>query len=461
MSIYGNYIFQSNPILESYIDNDFLSCLNESATSKDIKHQCDLIEARIKNGTFKKEDVTKLENMLKDSKDTIPDITGFIYYGLGLVLQVRAITLGSTLGPISAICGLASMYLGLLSLNQSGGAIEIDLSVAKFNFFYDNLMKKEAKAKAELKKAEALDSGKEKEEKIKVYKEIIKVTNKARKEYKNIVKNIENSKAKKTNDYTGKFTESVIVTESGDVEIVNEMKGKDFKNELFIQVIEDANEVFTDKYEYIKELDKSISKIILAGKSINNSNIGSYIVDFRKVGRRLNDMKDKSSTVEDHIIRSLKLNIMKFNNKYSEVGLAERDKLYNKLNDLAKAVDEIYKKYDAETGSINNALINMFDAVEANVDADNAKIKDLKDIVGSWVNGIASASKSFYNQINTIANSVSNKFIKKTPIYMITNFKTYKADRKAEKEEKKAANDAYNAEKKEIKQANKEFKNLR
>ena len=458
---------QPKSSLELYLENDFLSVLNESALSKEINRQIDLIEARIKLGKFTEADAKKLEELIKEAlskNDEIPASALFgiflTYAGLGIAYGGAAgvatgitdIAIGGAIAGAGAAIEIAGLIVAIFSSNKS------DMKITKHQFesFYNKVMKKEAKAKANLIKIEALDdAGSNGEQAKKVYKEIIKACEIIRSNYKKISKTIED--VKNTDDYTGKFAESVVLSESGEVEILTEIKGNEFKNQLFIQVLDDANEYFTDIFNYVKKLDSSISKLLSAGSGLNDKNIGSYIVQFRKTGRELNNMKDNSSMANNMVIKNLKKNIGKFNNRYSEIGLTERKKLMDKLEQYAKGIEDIIKKYDPKRGSINNEVINILDKLDENFTPNDPRIKELMDIIDSWTSGLYKTSISALEKINNIRGFISGQeaLDKSSLDYIIFNFKGWKEEMKELKEKRKEEKARKKEEMKDIKAAKK------
>lgn len=236
----------------------------------------------------------------------------------------------------------------------------------KLDRYYDKVMKIEAKAKAKLLKIEKLSDEKQekKAEKIKILKLQITNADKLRNSYKSIIKKLENG-PKSTKDRDGIYKEDFyFVNESGEVEMIQEMKGNAVKKELLKATLQDLDQCLHARLQYIQDVDSGLKECIKTIHNIKNKDqAAKAIVTLRKKARDFNYKNESNEWLESKALTDAKKQLNSFTNKYSFESVQALKTISSKIDKYATEMDNIVKKYDGETGSMNTEIYNAIDSL--------------------------------------------------------------------------------------------------
>lgn len=428
----------------AFVDNYFLNFVEESAKEDNAKLEKILSKFKInKDGTFANGELTEKDindavNIIKNiapedlklSQNKAEELIMAIYSALGAGLNIYVgIAFNSSFNIIiGSICAVATL---LTSASIASGCNIINIST--LNSYYDKIMKVEAKTKAKLKKAEGLEDKSESD--IKMYKNVIANCEKLRNNYKTIVNKLENIKPRAI-DKSGAFKECFTVTESGEVEFVQEMKGNQMKIELFKQIVDDCDEVLRARYSYISEIDKNISETLNIFKSVKNKEDGAKaVVSLKEKLREFNSKSQSNELLKKKAMNDLFANTKSFTVKYSFESMKIKKSIGAKVEKYRDDIINIGKKFDGETGSINNQIASIIDKLELSdsFGENSARmISQFEAIIESWQKGIVSMCNDTIKDCNKILNYL-NIGTEKSIVFKLLNRKERKAEKKAEK----------------------------
>lgn len=444
-----SYFNKTQNVDEFYlVDENFLTFVNESAKVKEFKQFIkklskgeDITDAELKK--FEKEitsDEFKVEAGSSYNSILAAYLTAITGYS-GLIVGAAMESM-----PIVVASG-ALMYAGILIfVVKSSNEVSGGLTQAKLDMYYDRIMRIQAKAKAKLLKLENLSDLKkaEKEAKIKTLKAIISNADKLRTSYKSITRQLEN-KNKSTKGYSGAYKEDAefyYVTESGDVEMIQEMKGNAVKRELLKNTLDDLDEALRLRYKYIEQVDKGLKDCISTIQKVKNKEeAAKAIIDLRKKAREFNYTNNKDERLKSKFMTDIRNDMMSFTNKYSFESVQTIKSVGSKLDKFSKNVEDIAKRYDGETGSMNKEIYNAIDKLylsDSFGENSESMIKQFETIILSWqkaLNAMAEGTIKDCNKIKNVLglNKKGDVKVEKGIVFKLLNFKERKAAKKQEK----------------------------
>lgn len=425
------------------VEENFLTFVNESAQSKEFKT---LIKKVKKGKEVTKEDIKKLEDMLtseevqKASQSTKNErALSFLVAMYGLYINILGTTCEVAVLPeLGAIITFSAVLTFVVSNFKQ-------IHIAELNMFYDKIMKLEAKAKAELLKLENLDDDKiddKKKAKIENLKFIISNADKLRNSYKTIVSKLENGKAKtnKGSVYSESVEDFYYVTESGEVEMIQEMKGNAVKKELLKQVLSDLDESLRFRYKYITDIDAGLKDVLKTIESIKTKEEAAQaVVELRKKAREFNYKNQSNEKLKSKAINDTKKALRSFTNKYSFESVQATKAISAKIDKYINNMKKIVEKYDGETGSMNTEIYNAIDKLylsDSFGDNSQRMIKQFENIILSWqkaMNAMAQDTIDNCDKVQKIlGKDEKNGGIKgdKKILFKLLNFKERKAAKK-------------------------------
>lgn len=403
MSIYGDQLIlgsKRNPsILENYLDNSFLeSILNEASVN--IEKEINSLKDKEKITEKDIKEICKKIGDIEDKKAKVRLNRGLINVMIGL--------LGSYVSMIITMSGDVNFGLpisvGSLILSLVGSR---DLDKQEIDQFYYKLMKIEAQARKNKAKAEKLDDG---DERVKELDKVINICEELKKKRKEILAS--NSKED--------LKESTVYESSN---YLLEYKGNDIKNDIFIQVLDDVDDICKMNMDKISAYEDAVSKMMTLGRNSNEKSIKDNLVKAREIGRKtgedLNKIKSYYGPLTFNLIKS---EVKKFNNKYSSVTMGEKKKLAEKLNAYKKKLIEIGKNYE-ENSTLEKDWTKILDKLET---YDVAARKEFLDLVNSWMVGIINEVNWTINDIDTVLKLMNIEKTEKSIIYKVMNLKSSK-----------------------------------
>lgn len=397
MGIYGTMVLNkpletTSTILEDYIDNSFLeSVLNESSSFKNFENSINELKKKDK---IEDKDIKNLTKELKSIQDEHQKKRAFKIFidfaammiGYGLVIASPTITIS-----IAALC--AEII--------SGFKLCIDTNPEEVEYAYYKIMQYEAKAKVNKKKAEKLGESKEE---LKRFDDIIDLCEKLKKARKDAL--------------VGKDKKE----ESANESVVLEYKGNDVKNEIFIQVLEDVDDICKMNIDKINIYENALNDMLsLMKKSSNASSIKDNLVKSRNIGRdtgkKIQEIKGYYGPLTFNLVKS---EVKKFNNKYSEITMSEKKKLAEKLSKYKDKLQSIGKKYSANSEFFKE-YIKILDKIESQ---DVAARNSFADLADSWVNAIIYEINATIADIDFVLKELNIEKTENSIIYKALNFRS-------------------------------------
>ena len=278
-----------------------------------------------------------------------------------------------------------------------------DLDKTDIDQFYYKLMKIEAQARKNKAKAEKLDDG---DERVKSLEKVINICEELKKKRKEAL-----NAATKNKDED--IEESVLYED-----YLLEYKGNDIKNDIFIQVLDDVDDLCKMNMDKISTFENAVSTMMNLAKNSNEKSIKNNLVKARQLGRDTNDEINKIKSYYGPLTFALvKSEVKKFNNKYSSVSMQEKKKLAAKLTAYRKKLVEIGKKYEYNS-SLDKEWIKVLDKLETyDVSARN----EFLDLVGSWASGIINEVNWTIGDIDAILKLMDIERLEKSIIYKVMN----------------------------------------
>lgn len=443
----------------AFVDNHFLNFVEESAISDREKINKILLKMKVgKDGTSKygeltDNDINELMECIKRLADIDPVQARVLSKRILALLSIMLVSYVTGLTGIAtfnsaltnagfslSIISGAVLNLINISIISKNGTTRSVINRAVFESYYNKMMKVEAKAKAGLKKINALeddDKESKKSKKIEKLKSVIANCEKLRSQYKTIVNKIDNLD-KSTSDKTGAFKECFVVTESGEVEFVQEMKGNQMKVELFKQIADDCDEILRARYDYLTDIDKNIHEALNVIKSVNNKEeAAKAIISLKEKLREFNAKNENNGMLKAQAFRNLSANAKKFTNKYAFESMQTKKQLAAKIEKYQSIIIKIGEKFDGETGSLNKEIYAAMDRLEMSDSfGDNSArmISQFEAIIESWQKGVVTMCNSTVKDCNKVL-----RFLKlgkeKSIVFKLLNRKERKAEKKAEKSE--------------------------
>lgn len=448
-----NEVICADEECEYFVENNFLQFVNESVVEDEKKLQKIIDKFKVD----KKHPEKQLENEVteQDIKDAVElikklgyadnklarkwgknCIMAFISYISSDLLYAFDLVINGTRSTLTKKIALVNeIYSLIMVLVSFTGFVILQRNV--FDRYYDKAMKLEAKAKVKLKMVEGLDDKKdENEDKIKYYKAIIANCEKLRSNYKTIMDKIENSE-KSTNNKYGEFKECFSITESGEVELIQEMKGNQMKIELFKQITDDIDEVLRARYGYLVEAEKNIDNLLKTVKSVKTKEeAAKAIVELKQNLREFNSKNDSNEYLYNKAFNDINKSAHQFTIKYAYDSQKVKKAVQSKIDSYVNKIVSIGKKYDAETGSLNTQIFEAIDNLELSdsFGENSARmIAQFENIMTSWQNGIATMCNNTVSACNKVSRSLGLNN-EKSIIFKILNMKERRAEKKKNKE---------------------------
>lgn len=446
-----------------FVEENFLQFVDE-ATSADIQELNKILnKMKVKNiGKSKpltEEEIKRackiLESLAdydrKAAKEYAKNMLNAFYGYIGVCsgggfLAVADTLIEATFGAGVAAAGCIVLIASSIAAIKSSKGMGL-VSRAVLDSWYDKMMKNEAKAKANLKKIEGLDDKKQekKAKKAELLKAIISNCEKLRSSWKKIVDKLENGKPN-TNDRDGVFRECFCVTESGDVEFIQEMKGNVMKTELFKQIADDADEVLRARYKYLMDIDKNLHEVLRVIQSVKNpEEAAKAVVDLKNKAREFNAKNKSNEYLKSKAFADVRSYARKFNSKYAFESVKVKKALSAKISKYENALEKIAEKYDGETGSVNTEIFKAIDQLSLSDSfGDNSQrmIAQFETIIMSWEKAMVSMANATLEDCDKVQKALGAEKAEKKILYKLLNMK----ERKAEKKEQKAAEKAKGSE---------------
>lgn len=410
-------------------------------TEEEIKRACKILESLADYDRKAAEAYAK--NMLNAFCGYIAGFSGLGLLVTATATEIEAIALAGV--GITAAGYIVFIVSSIVAIKSSKGMGLVSRAV--LDSWYDKMMKNEAKAKANLKKIEGLDDKKQekKAKKAELLKAIISNCEKLRSSWKKIVDKLENGKPN-TNDRDGVFRECFCVTESGDVELLQEMKGNVMKTELFKQIADDADEVLRARYKYLMDIDKNLHEVLRVIQSVKNpEEAAKAIVDLKNKAREFNAKNKSNEHLKSKAFADVRSYARKFNSKYAFESVKVKKALSAKISKYENALNKIAEKYDGETGSVNTEIFKAIDQLSLSDSfGDNSQrmIAQFETIIMSWEKAMVSMANATLEDCDKVQKALGAEKAEKKILYKLLNMK----ERKAEKKEQKAAEKAKGSE---------------
>lgn len=438
---------------EYFVENNFLQFVNESV-EEDRKKLQKIIDKFKINAKHPDKEIDITEQDIKDAVELLKRINLTDNKSTAKLLSAFLMSYISCLGSFLVLANTGSeiaaaiLIVSSMSMVITGCVSTGALSKSVFDRYYNRAMILEAKAKAKLKKIEGLnDKTIEKMEKLnnkkgndgdvkEYYKAIIANCEKLRSSYKKIVNQIENSE-KSTNNKYGEFKECFSITESGEVELIQEMKGDQIKIELFKQITDDIDEVLRARYGYLVEAEKNIDNLLKTVKSVKTKEeAAKAIVELKQNLREFNSKNDSNEYLYNKAFNDINKSAHQFTIKYAYDSQKVKKAVQSKIDSYTNKIVSIGKKYDAETGSLNTQIFEAIDNLELSdsFGENSARmIAQFENIMTSWQNGIATMCNNTVSACNKVSRSLGLNN-EKSIIFKILNMKERRAEKKKNKE---------------------------
>ena len=403
-------------------------------TEEEIKRACKILESLADYDKKAAKEYAK--NMLNAFYGYIAACSG------GGFLAVADTLIEAMFGAGVAAAGCIVLVASSIAAVKSSKGMGL-VSRAVLDSWYDKMMKNEAKAKANLKKIEGLDDKKQekKAKKAELLKAVISNCEKLRSSWKKIVDKLENGKSN-TNDRDGVFKECFCVTESGDVELLQEMKGNVMKTELFKQIADDADEVLRARYKYLMDIDKNLHEVLRVIQSVKNpEEAAKAIVDLKNKAREFNAKNKSNEHLKSKAFADVRSYARKFNSKYAFESVKVKKALSAKISKYENALNKIAEKYDGETGSVNTEIFKAIDQLSLSDSfGDNSQrmIAQFETIIMSWEKAMVSMANATLEDCDKVQKALGAEKAEKKILYKLLNMKERKAEKKEQKEAEKA-----------------------
>ena len=390
--IYGREIAMNNigkmTINESHeLDLYLESVLNESSYN-DLKRKINDLAKALKEGKADKEDIKELYQEIKASGNSTLAV-GYAFMLLaivsGLFTSIAAKSGLLTPALITCIISIISSILGYTFLDKE----DIDK-------IYRELMKTESQAMKALRIAKE-DNDKDSEELAQKTIDLCEDLKKKRRE-------ILNAKAQGI-EYN--IDESVIL----------EYKGNEIKTNTFIQVLKDIDNLVKYNFAKLDTLDNSIDQMLKLIKSSDKSNISKNYTEMVKIGRGINnDLAKVKDIYAPLTFALLQKECKRFNNKYSQLSMAQRENLDNKMMQYNKEIGKYYNKYNK---TYQDEILTP--ALDKCRNIDGGTTAQMSDLVYSWINYLISEVNYTKGDILAIGNELNVTKIKSSFLYNALN----------------------------------------
>ena len=401
MSVYGDLVVKPSEVsnLEQYLESAFLeSVLNEAANDimKDIK-------ALMNKKEIKPEEFKEIASRIKEIEDkkTLNACVALFFTSYIGALSAIMVTASGVIMPGLALsfAGCAGMVLSVKGMQK-----------ASIDQFYYKLLQLEAKAKKNKARAERAED----EEQVKTCEKVIEICEKLRTERKNYLTSAARGDENKSEE--NEEVEESTVFESA--EYLTEFKGNEVKNNVFIQVLDDVDELLRVFMDRIKLYDETATKMKAIASTATEKNINDKLVECRKLGREAGEEDRKLKGINGQLTWSLvKMEVSKFNNKYSYITMSEKKKLAAKMQAYQKKLNEYAKKYSSDSPD-EEEWIKLLDKLESiNISARN----EFSSLINSWMNGVISEVNATNNDINTTLKDLNIEKTEKSIVYKVLN----------------------------------------
>lgn len=394
MGIYGDNLTRvsvNKSLLERYIDDCFLeSSLGLSDIEKEIKALKDkdnLTESDIKKVYNK---IQKIENDEQRKRLNT--------YFLTMLIGMFSTWAGAIISGENPLLAAPIMIVGILLVIGSGKAYDN----AQVDDLYYKLMKIEAKAKVAKDKAEKLD---DKEQ---------------AKECQKVIDACEKLKVDKRRSLRDKALRESTMYEDSD--LLLEYKGNDVKNNIFIQVLKDVDDICKMNMDKISAYEDILSKMLSIGRTSNSKNVKDNLLKCRNIGRDANNKlpeisKDYYGPLTFDLIKK---EVRKFNNKYGSISMQEKKKLADKLNKYKDKLNTIGENYSSGSSSFNKECINILDKIES---FDVAARREFADLLSSWLDGLLDEVNYTIGDINYVLKLLDIERLERSIIYKALNLR--------------------------------------
>lgn len=407
MSIYGSLSYDSitecNNDLERYIQESFLEgAINESAS--DVLRSIN----KIKNNGSKatKEDIDKIyENLkgVKDNKTKAKLIGAFLTCISGFVFSILI-----SFAPTK----VALIKYFIASIGSSGISIYLSNSASKdgTNFITD-IKKAKSIAMKKKDKAEKLDD----KETVKNMKEIINICENLENKFAEEKRKLKNKKS--VNEDTDLFG----IDESLEYDYLVEFKGSDVKNNLFIDILNDVDNLLCFFMQKINIMSNGIDELISTAKKIKPNDLKKSVYKFEQISKNIyadsidlrNKMKIDGATTWSNLSKEIK----KFNNKYSYITMEEKKKLSNKIEKYKDKLEKIGEKY-SKGSKYEKELNDLFDKLDK---YDYANSVAIYNIIFDWSAALIKEINLTIGDINIVLKDLDIEKTEKSVVYKVLN----------------------------------------
>lgn len=370
--------------------------LLESSYS-DISSRIRQLARDLKNGDADKDDIKDLYDEIK----TLPigdQTKAMISLGLVLVsfisFAMSAAFAGEAMLPAAVIAGLIAFISGILS--------NIIVSDSSTDKVYNELMKTQAVAMKNLRIAKENND----KDSIKINEKVIELCEECKK------KRREALNAKSRN-----------IKESSE-ELMLEYKGNEIKSNIFAQVLDDTDNLIKYFMERIETVDDNIEEMLKLANSSTKANISKNYMEIVKIGRGMNDELAKVKDIYGPMTWSnLSSQIKKFNNKYSELSMTQREALDEKMKSYLEKINKWISKYNDK--KTKDRVQNIIDKCRA---LDGGTTAQIADVIYSWINFTCQEINYTKGDILSIIRDLNVSGIKKSLIYNLLNKSSTKAE---------------------------------
>lgn len=405
MGIYSNYVIENNSLsllkednkdLSKYLDESFLA-INESSGINDLTNRIKVLTRKIEN-----EEITEDE-----IKEEIQDIYDQAQYILkGAAHQSQAGTVFAIIGCV----GIIATFISAAVEFAPGMAVSIGLSMLSFiiagivwtkqdyDKFYTILVRAESEIMRELRIAK--QEGDQK--KIKSCEKVIEV-------YEELKSKRRTELNQRAHDYYNYQNESA--------DVVLEYMGNEIKTNNMIQTFADIDHYLKYELETLNVFADHVDNMISIANKATKKNISEItkkcVDEGNKINEDINKVRDTWFPMSENMFRK---EIKVFSNKYSKLGMEQREKFSAKLEKYLEKVNEIGNKYD-KNSDIKAKVDELSDKVKT---IDYANGEKIISLIYNWVNdGVIEHSNYIIGICAYLIKALNVKGIKASLMYKI------------------------------------------
>lgn len=367
----------------------FLEEFLQESNYSDISSRIRKLAEDLKNGNADKDDIKDLYEDIK-SLPTGDQAKAAFALALALISFISWVVAAVTVKivPVATISVVIAILSSIL--------VSPVLDKADKDTIYNKLMKEEAVAMKNLRIAKESND----KEAIKINEKIIELCEELKKKRREVL----NSKA-----YGTTIKESV--------DVLQEYKGNEIKSNIFIQVLTDMDNLIKFYIERIAIYDENVDKMFNLAKKSTKQTLSKNYMEMVKLGR---DMNDDIATAKDNYApmtwNQLTSQLKKFNNKYSELSMTQREALDNKMQSYLKDVQKYLNKYDSKDKFKEER--DILDKCRA---IDGGTTNQISELIYSWVQLLWNELIATKRDILDIINMLNIDGIKGSLLYNILN----------------------------------------